>query len=57
VGELTSSLLSEAFAPIARTCETYRASIAARLSLVSFRVEVVRYSISKIEEDAQRLGK
>jgi hypothetical protein len=36
VGELTSSLLSEAFAPIARTCESYCTSIAARLSFVTF---------------------
>jgi hypothetical protein len=56
VGELTSSLLSEAFAPIARTCESYCTSIAARLPLVSFRVEVGRYSNSKTEEGAQRLG-
>jgi hypothetical protein len=56
VGELTSSLPSEAFAPIARTCGTYCTSIAARLSLVSFRVEVGWYLISKIEEGAQRIG-
>ena len=56
MGELTSSLPSEAFAPIARTCETYCTSIAARLSLVSLRVEVGSYSISKVEEGAQRLG-
>jgi hypothetical protein len=52
VGELTSSLPSEAFAPITRTCESYCTSIAAKLSLVSFPVEIGRYSISKIEEGA-----
>jgi hypothetical protein len=36
VSELTSSLLSEAFAPITRTCESYCTSIAARVSLVTF---------------------
>jgi hypothetical protein len=36
VGELTSSLPSEALAPIARTCEKYFTSIDARLSSVPF---------------------
>jgi hypothetical protein len=36
VGELTSSLPSEAFAPITCTCESYCTSIAAGLSLVPF---------------------
>jgi hypothetical protein len=43
VGELTSSLPSEAFAPIARTCGTYCTSIAVKLSLVSSRVDVGSY--------------
>jgi hypothetical protein len=50
VGGLTKSLPFEAFAPITRTCESYCTSIATRLSLGFFRVEVERYSISRLRK-------